>query len=570
MATQIPTVVQITQAYGIAEFYYSSCWPLKILSQQAKNWRVINISSFAQERFRFAADADLLILFQFADPDLIKIIEKRKELGRKTLIEYSQNFYETPPQSPYCDYWLSPRTWEIHEQFMQLCDGVIVNSGLLRDYFSSRISNNYYVLGPHLPEPASPFSEVFFDPDNEIQIGCLAPLLDHAALLSLTPVFLKLLENPRVSLQLINASEFSDLLHLPANQTSFKDPATPKEYYSLIEQLHIGIIPSAGHSFEGYCTDITAVELSSRGTLPLFPKNSVYKDFAKNTGLGGSSSLKDLKRSLLAYIKNRDKLKEDSKRCYDYIREHRIAAGYQDRLRLYQDNLADNHSDFYQSFPSGYSEIRGTTQQKTRFAAVIEEAQKLTAAEVTPETEVKMTHFLNDYPIISELAILHLRILNKLNPLISSERLDDYLHQFRNDLRFDIFKFHLMSDLDEILTGWDKLIEKLENLPGCSRDFFHRFVVKAYQNFSQFFHYDATFREIGEKLLKVYPDSAQLQYNLAVIYERSGATRKALSLLKQTKESSKNYSQNKEFFKEMPIYRVRLWNAVLKKRLDQK
>ncbi len=132
------TILQLALMDETGDSYYRMRWPAAELAQQAPGWRVLNLDSRSEDRYRWALEADLFIAYQSSDIDLLPIIRRRRELGKKTLVEYNDNFYAPPAASPVVREWSSPLLWQTYERFMELADGIIVTGPGLEKLFKGR------------------------------------------------------------------------------------------------------------------------------------------------------------------------------------------------------------------------------------------------------------------------------------------------------------------------------------------------------------------------------------------------------------------------------------------------
>ncbi len=85
------TILQLALMDETGDSYYRMRWPAAELAQQAPGWRVLNLDSRSEDRYRWALEADLFIAYQSSDIDLLPIIRRRRELGKKTLVEYNDS-----------------------------------------------------------------------------------------------------------------------------------------------------------------------------------------------------------------------------------------------------------------------------------------------------------------------------------------------------------------------------------------------------------------------------------------------------------------------------------------------
>ena len=158
------TIVQLVHIDETGDSYYRMRWPARDLAAQRPGWRVINLDARAHERFEWAEHADLLVLYQCGDYDLVPVLRKRRAAGRSTLAEYNDNFYASPPSTPVADVWGSPLIWQAYETLMAEADRLVVTGEGLRHLFSNAFEGEIAILENHLPDEPRPFDEVWRKP----------------------------------------------------------------------------------------------------------------------------------------------------------------------------------------------------------------------------------------------------------------------------------------------------------------------------------------------------------------------------------------------------------------------
>ncbi|NMC62079.1 MAG: glycosyltransferase family 4 protein, partial [SAR324 cluster bacterium] len=282
----IKTIVQLVLMNETGDSYYRMRWPARDLAFQAPNWRVINLDAQAKERFTWGEAADLLILYQSNDIDLLPLIEKRRRLGKKTLVEYNDNFYDVQAWSPVAEAWQSPLLWQRYERIMKISDGIIVTGEGLRDVLSSHISQRYYIIENHLPKVPDSYESLQQKKTPYISIGWGGSLGHMADFLSIVPVIKAVLaEIPGTKLHVMGNETIPSLLEFPKEKLVFKPWGSVEEYFHFWEEIHIGIAPLLDTPYNRCRSDIKAVEMSAMGVLPLLSNAIPYKNFLEQTDL---------------------------------------------------------------------------------------------------------------------------------------------------------------------------------------------------------------------------------------------------------------------------------------------
>ncbi|MDB5037829.1 MAG: hypothetical protein JWQ35_1357, partial [Bacteriovoracaceae bacterium] len=267
------TIVQLVMIDETGDSYYRMRWPGRELSLMAPEWRVISLDASAKERFELGEKADLLILFQSHDQDLLPLISRRRAAGKKTLVEYNDHFYDSPVTSPAHEFWSSPLNWDIYERIMNDSDGVIVTGPGLKQLFSEKTKKPIFEIKNQLPDPSLiPFEELWTDPAKELRLGWGGSMGHLPDLFSFLPVIRELIsEIPHLKLYLMGNDAIPNYLDISPDRFHFVPWGSMESYFQFLESLHIGFAPLLDTPYNRCRSDIKAVEMSSRGVLPILP-----------------------------------------------------------------------------------------------------------------------------------------------------------------------------------------------------------------------------------------------------------------------------------------------------------
>ena len=80
-----------------------------------------------------AEKADVLVLQFFSDWDLIPILSMRKKIGKITIFEANDFFFDLQPWNPIARIWQDPEIQELYMQLLRLSDGVQTSTAYLAE-----------------------------------------------------------------------------------------------------------------------------------------------------------------------------------------------------------------------------------------------------------------------------------------------------------------------------------------------------------------------------------------------------------------------------------------------------
>ena len=281
------TILQLVHIDETGDSYYRMRWPGNELSKQVPNWRVISLDARAKERFEWALKADLLFLFQSHDYDLIPILHQRRALGRKTIVEYNDNFYDPPVTSPVFEAWSNPLIWDAYERIMNLGDALVVTGPGLKELFSKKTQKPIYELKNQLPDlKLIDFEMLWADTSREVVLGWGGSQGHLPDLFSFFPAIRTLMkEFPNLKLHMMGNAAIPNYLDLPSERFRFTEWGSMRQYFQFLEKVHLGFAPLRDTPYNRCRSDIKAVEMASRGALPILPNFLPYHEFIQNAEL---------------------------------------------------------------------------------------------------------------------------------------------------------------------------------------------------------------------------------------------------------------------------------------------
>ncbi|MCO6430844.1 MAG: hypothetical protein J5J00_08280 [Deltaproteobacteria bacterium] len=468
------TIVQTVLIDETGDSYYRMRWPARRLCLQDSELRVLSVDARSSDRFKLGEAADLLVLYQCSDFDWLPVIAARRKLGKKTLVEYNDNFYDPPWASPVAMQWKSPLLWQIYEIFMQEADGIMVTGKGLEQLFKQHTDRPVHILENYIHLDLEPFSSVFESPANEIRIGWAGSLGHVPDLLAIAPLFNEIIERYRnVKIMVMGNDSLPELLKLPSDRFVFRGWGSMQQYYEFIKQLHIGLVPILDTPYNNCRSDIKAVELAAWGVLPIVSKAPPYHDFLAKTGAPAFTSLHDLSLLVESYLQDPSKIAVDAERCYRYVESERQDRLRSERLELYRSYLPAAKSSFEWKQGPGYHELASDLVSQSRTSLAFDAYRKAVARGLKDDALNLLRTELNYNPWNIDVALVLLAALAASGSGECLNLMDEYIARFPRDLRLAILKAWYRSTKELGTEDWRRVIEAMAEIDPYSRQIFY-------------------------------------------------------------------------------------------------
>lgn len=563
------TIVQLVLINETGDSYYRMRWPAKDLAFQAPGWRIINLDAQAKERFSWGEAADLLVLYQSNDPDLVPLIEKRRRAGKKTLVEYNDNYYEVQPWSPIVDAWRSPLLWQRYELLMKISDGVIVTCERLKETLAAHVTQRFHILENHLPKPPDIIEALRQKKTPYVSIGWAASLGHIADLLSIVPVLKRTLARfPEVRLHVMGNETIPSLLDIPPDRLSFTNWGTMDQYFHFWEEVHIGIAPLLDTGYNRCRSDIKAVEMSSMGVLPLVANSPPYRRFLEATDIEPFESSEDLESLLARFIADGKSREELSAKCHAYVNERRIGAKRTERLALYEEMMpaSATENSFSWPFGPGYYEVQGTPYPVQMQQGVFEEVNSLYKQGQIDRALQKIETFCAEQPFNSDAALTRLRCLRAARRPEFAQQLQEASFRFPEDLRFSLIAVDTAPNEAQAADKWKALFKRLSSLPRQYGYFFREDIINLFLRQLQRY---PSILDLKSHILAFYPQMARLQFELGETLRRAGRDAEALEHFSKLSELKRLYQENRGFLDTIEEKYIEAWKTALTARTKE-
>ncbi len=535
------TIVQIVHLDETGDSYHRMRWPAATLANQRPDWRIINLHWSAKERYELALKADLLVLFQSADAYMLDVIRKRKKVGKKTLVEYNDNFYSPSPSSPVSKAWSEPTLWQTYESFLENADGVIVTGHGLEELFSSKTDKCISILRNHFHHSLKPFEELWQKKGEQLSIGWAGSLGHYSDVIAFREVLVEILTKyPKSTFHYMGNDELFSALRLPHDRTVFTQWGSMQEYLKFWEGVHIGFTPMLDHPYNVCRSDIKAIEIGASGALPLVSTIGPYREFLEGSKLKGFKTPKQLFTEFDRLLKNPSRAKKLAKQGYDWIKQHRLASENFERAELYKDFLVPKPlNEIHLPCKAGYYELRGTREEKSHKNIVLERVKHWNKQGERDRSIQLLLKNSSD----RDLLLAGIRMLSKSDRQTAQARLEKAISEYRLDLRFLLLFTEITHSSDARCSAWQRIIRVLEDGDEVFTRYYSSMVLKAFIDQSKA---DNALAPHAIKLLELYPASVELMIVVGKKHELLGEIKEATERFNEALRILDQLSVNKE------------------------
>jgi tetratricopeptide (TPR) repeat protein len=280
--------------------------------------------------------ADVLVLQFFLDWDLIPLIEMRKKVGKVTIFEANDFFFDLQPWNPIAKSWQDREIQELYTQLLRLADGVQTSTAYLAKKWRSMgagkvefFPNQLVHLQP-LPEIAErPFTVGWAgSPGHFADIYHVAPYLQNW-----------LNAHPDAHLAIMTHELAREFFHLDPSRFHFKPFGSIESYLDFLGAIDVGIAPLLPTQYNKGRSDVKFLEYASCGVAGIYQNLEPYRDSVKD---GDTGLLFNTPEELINQL---DRLYLDTKLRF-HIREQAYAFASEQRK---MENHMGRRVEWYQS-----------------------------------------------------------------------------------------------------------------------------------------------------------------------------------------------------------------------------
>ena len=351
-----------------------------------------------------AEKADVLILQFFSDWDLIPLISMRKKLGKITIFEANDYFFDLQPWNPIARFWQNRDIQELYLQLLRQADGVQTSTAYLAEQWRSMGARKVQVF-PNQLVHLQPLAELT---ERPFTIGWAGSPGHFADLYHVAPHLQQWLDAHQDAHLAIMTNELAqEFFQLDPSRFQFKPFGPIESYLDFLGSIDVGIAPLLPTQYNKGRSDVKFLEYASCGVAGIYQNLEPYRQSVKDceTGLLFSTP-EELIERLDQLFEDRELRMKLRKQAYAYVREQRTLASHiHKRIEWYQSLGKTNamgegidgplwHSlQKAGQLQDGYGQLRAGVAEQQFLEAVAKETD-----EERVEALQKLTHQHPAYP----------------------------------------------------------------------------------------------------------------------------------------------------------------------------
>ncbi len=330
--------VEPPQNAGGGDYFYRTHAP-GIAMAQDDGVYVINITNQHRRKTEIMMKADILILKNICDPDILPLIRGRKEKRKLTVYEIADDLNALQTWNPVYFFWKNKENLALGYRLASCCDALQVTSHELKKLYGYLNKNCKVFPNQILNVPA----EKSYKKDQSLVIGwggSHGHLEDMAEIAG--PLIEWIISKPNVSLHLMCSKPIWNLFDsLPQHKKRRTLPGTLDDYCNFLGEIDIGIAPLQNFAFNRSRSDVKFLEYAVAEVVPVMAHLEPYTGSVK----GGESGFLFKNTAELINILNEladnDMLKQNiAKKARQYVIQERLQLHHiHDRLDFYRHHL---------------------------------------------------------------------------------------------------------------------------------------------------------------------------------------------------------------------------------------
>ena len=266
--------VDAVQSEDSGDFYYRTYAP-GIGMANCDGAYTLSCTNLHRLKFEIMHQADVLIINNLCDEDILPIIRKRKAAGKLTIYEISDDLSDIPPAyGQIRDVYLRSKNLLLMKRLANYCDALQFCSHELQRKFGYLNATSAVFPNQMLEIP----SERKTRPSENVTVGWGGSLGHLKDMESISKALIEwVMSRENVRLHLMCPDEIWALFdRLPRDRISRSPTGSLQDYYRFVSQLDIGIAPLEDSDFNRSRSDVKFLEYAAHTVAPVVQARGPY------------------------------------------------------------------------------------------------------------------------------------------------------------------------------------------------------------------------------------------------------------------------------------------------------
>ena len=324
------------------DFYYRTYAP-GIAMTQEEGVYAINLTNVHRKKEEIMRHADVLILKNICDPDMLPLIKERKQQKKVTVYELADDICAIPPWNPVHFFYKNQENLFLFKRLANHCDAM--------QFSVPELQRLYGYLNPSpavfLNQISTVPPEKKFKNRPEIIIGWGGSHghLEDMAKIS-EPLINWIISRDNVTLYLMCSDPIWSIFErLPETRKRRFKTGSLSDYYAFLRKIDIGFVPLKDTAFNRSRSDVKFLEYAVHGVVPVVQSSLPYISSVKNGKTGFLfKDTEGLLRILEVLTEDVDLLPKVGNAARDYVIRERLQHQHgKERIAFYRTKLAELH-----------------------------------------------------------------------------------------------------------------------------------------------------------------------------------------------------------------------------------
>jgi len=324
---------------------------------------VVNLTSEHRRKWEVAERADVLVLKNVCDPDLLPLIKARKEHGKVTVYEIADDLSAIEPWNPVHFFYKNPENRSLVWRLAGYCNALQVTCSRLKELYGrlNPICRVFPNQVSHVPP------EKIRKKRNGLVIGWGG---SHGHLQDMEevaePLSCWIAAESGARLHVMASEPILKLFgNLPEKKRRFFPTGSIEEYYSFLRRIDVGIGPLKDTPFNRSRSDVKFLEYAVSGVVPVMRRLDPYAD---SIIPGETGFLYVESQELISHLSHLSRdpllLKKVAESARNYVLGNRLETAHaHERVDFYRSLLQKRHLNASSSSPrelfDGLSSLKG-------------------------------------------------------------------------------------------------------------------------------------------------------------------------------------------------------------------
>jgi len=383
------------------DYYYRTYSP-GIAMAMEEGVHVINLTNVHRRKEEIMDRADILVLKNICDPDVLPLIKERKQHNRLTVYELADDLCAIPPWNPVHFFYKQEENLLLFKRIASYCDAMQFSVPELKRLYGylnpfSEIFTNQVSIIPQERTAEEPGEIIIGWGDSHGHLEDMEEVAD--------PLIDCILARDNVRIHLMCSESIRTIFdRLPSSKKLWVRPGSLEKYYEFLKGIHIGLAPLKDTAFNRSRSDVKFLEYAVCGVLPVVRDLVPYASTIRHNETGFLyKDPVDLLRILETLIDNTHTIPSLARNAREYVIKERLQLEHAaDRTEFYRTRLAGlcdrqvmngGHSifDSLSGIEGAVCTNRHLRLKPTRFEDLLHDG--LVLSQVRDETESANSHF---------------------------------------------------------------------------------------------------------------------------------------------------------------------------------